>query len=807
MRIGGFAGQKIVGLLGTGLATFMQNQLWQGAIKAAQEHGIRLVYYPTINLGSTPPFDPQSKVLFDLVDGRYVDGLLVWYAGIAEGAGIELGESVLDSYRNIPLVTVGGRFKDFPDLSIDNYRGVYSTVEHLIKVHHRQKIAIVRGPVGHPDADERYRGYCDALRAYGLPINPEHEAQSLFELVNASQMTDEAVGRWFEQQRLEIDAIVASSDYMALGVIKALEARGLRVPEDVAVVGFDGVDDSQANIPSVTTVYQSFYELGRQGIEMLLALMDGQSIPAQSTMPAPLIIRESCGCTARSLSLSTVQARFAVSDTSTLNMPVRVSGVDLSAVAQDLNVPLEQVQNLSELFRSDLRSETEHQFLTTLRHLLIEAQKKHFDATAWQNAISAIRHQELAISAGDLGQQAETIFNQARVLVTEIHQRVYIRQKLKIEQQIERLMRTSETLITSFGEQLFVDTLYKLLPELGFPSFYLLLYDDPNQPAKEARVLIAYDRGEKLDLSPEEQRFPSGQLIPTRFLSNHLIGPIVVEPLYFMGEPQGLLVLEVGPVEGLVYENLRAQVSSALRGLQLTQQVFTRTQQLELANSELESFAYSVSHDLRAPLRAINSFSFLLSEEYGRELPEVAQYYLVRIQHNARRMADLINDLLEFSRIGRGAMHVEIVDMDQLVHEILDDLQADHALAQAELIIEPLPPCKADRSLMKQVWINLIMNAIKYSSKRENAHIEIRHEIRDDCNVYIVKDNGVGFDMRYADKLFGVFQRLHNDDEYEGTGIGLAMVRKILDRHGGSVWAESELDKGATFYFSVEMGK
>ena len=165
MSNGGIAGHRTIGLLGTGLATFMQNQLWQGAMKAAQEHGTRLVYYPTINLSSIPPFDPQSKVLFDLIDARYVDGLLVWYAGIAEGAGIDRGASIFERYQDIPIVTVGGRFKEYPDLSIDNYRGVYSTVEHLITVHHCRNIAIVRGPIGHPDADERYRGYVDVLKA------------------------------------------------------------------------------------------------------------------------------------------------------------------------------------------------------------------------------------------------------------------------------------------------------------------------------------------------------------------------------------------------------------------------------------------------------------------------------------------------------------------------------------------------------------------------------------------------------------------------------------------------------------------
>lgn len=810
MIIGQRARHRTVGFLGTGLATFMQNQMWQGAMKAAQEHETRLVYYPTINLNSTPPFAPQSKVLFDLVDARYIDGLVIWYAGIAEGVGIDRGESFLGRYKDIPLVTIGGKLANFPDLSIDNYHGVYASVEHLIKIHQRRRIAIVRGPRGHPDADERYQAYADALRAYNLPVDPDYEAQSLFEVATAGKMTEMAVAHWLEDLHLDVDAIVASSDYMALGVIRAIESCGLRVPENIAVVGFDNVDDSEASIPSVTTVSQPFYELGRQGTEMLLALMDGQVVPARSTMPAQLVVRESCGCTAKSLSLSQLVLEGYTKPTTDISYsPDMRSPGDLAAAAQEFNIPVAQLENLAMLFKSDLNGKTSHQFLSALRLSLIEAQKTHFNAIAWQNAISVLRRQALTTSNGDIGWLGETLFNQARILVTEIHQRAYVRQKLDVGLQLENVLRTSETLINSFEGQLFVDTLYQRLAELGFSSFYLTLYDKPGQPAMGSSLFLAYDNGQRLDLPPEALHFPTGQLLPEAVHPAHPTAPIVVEPLFFRDEQQGLLVFEVGPTEGTIYENLRAQISGALQGSRLHQQLITRTSELETANNELEAFSYSVSHDLRAPLRAIDGFSHILAEDYEAILPEEAQNLLKRIQYQVKWMGNLIADLLEFSRIGRKPLQVEAIDTNQLVQEILEDFWANNEWKQAEIVVEALPPCKADWSLLKQVWINLISNAIKYSSKREHPRIEIRHITRDDDKtgdrktVYLVKDNGVGFDMLYVDKLFGVFQRLHSENEYEGTGIGLAIVRRIIERHGGTIWVEAEVDKGATFYFTI----
>jgi two-component system, sensor histidine kinase and response regulator len=223
----------------------------------------------------------------------------------------------------------------------------------------------------------------------------------------------------------------------------------------------------------------------------------------------------------------------------------------------------------------------------------------------------------------------------------------------------------------------------------------------------------------------------------------------------------------------------------------------------ERFRKELEAFSYSVSHDLRAPLRAIDGFSRILLEDHAAELAPKGQKYLELVRDNARQMGRLIEDLLNFSRLSSQGVLRDQVLPARLVREALDELAFDRGERSVEVVVGDLLPCRGDAVLMKQLFVNLLSNAFKFTRQRPVAHIEIGCALTDGEVVYFVKDDGAGFDMRYADKLFGVFQRLHRAEDFEGTGVGLAIVQRIVQRHGGRVWADSALDHGATFSFTL----
>lgn len=339
-----------------------------------------------------------------------------------------------------------------------------------------------------------------------------------------------------------------------------------------------------------------------------------------------------------------------------------------------------------------------------------------------------------------------------------------------------RINRTEEIMLGMPREQVVGKSDYDLFPKEQADFF----------TAKDREVLASR---EVVDIQQEAIRTPHGE----RILHTLKIGLRDASD-----NPQYLLGISHDITE-------RIQAEERIRALAADLEV--RANQLETANKELESFSYSVSHDLRSPLRAIDGFSRLLEEDYQQVLDAEGKRLLSVIRQNSQRMGVLIDDLLAFSKLGRKTLAVDRIDMNELVAEALVDVRAAAPATTAEVRLGDLPAATGDRVLLRQAWINLISNGIKYSSKKDKPEVVIGSRPGENGSiVYFVQDNGVGFDMQYYDKLFGVFQRLHRAEEFPGTGVGLAIVQRVVARHGGRAWAEAQPDKGATFYFSIPEG-
>jgi PAS domain S-box-containing protein len=331
-----------------------------------------------------------------------------------------------------------------------------------------------------------------------------------------------------------------------------------------------------------------------------------------------------------------------------------------------------------------------------------------------------------------------------------------------------------------------VDEIQKLnSPELTHP-------DDIDESMEGHRSLLT---GEKSVFRMEKRYFHKDGSIVWIELSTTLQHDEKNNPLHFITSIQDIT------------QRKRAEEEILKLNTELEQRVKERTVQLEEANKELEAFSYSVSHDLRAPLRAIEGFSRIFMEDYSCKLDDEGKRLINVVHNNTKKMDNLVTDLLELSRTGRTEMRIARVDMTAMAKSIYQEIASPEMVNTFKFSVSELPDAFADSTLMRQVWINIISNAIKYTLPKENRIIEIKGYKKENQNIYYVKDSGVGFNPAYTNKLFVVFQRLHKAEEFEGTGVGLAIVQRIIHRHGGEVWSEGEVNQGATFYFSLPNNK
>jgi len=348
--------------------------------------------------------------------------------------------------------------------------------------------------------------------------------------------------------------------------------------------------------------------------------------------------------------------------------------------------------------------------------------------------------------------------------------------------------KTLEGIITSWNPGAAKMFGYPAAEAVGKP---MLMLFPPERVQEEVDILARIARGEIVEHFETIRVTKSGK----RLNVSATISPI---------KDDNGRIIGASKIARDITERKQAEEKIRQLNIELEQRVIARTAELAAANKELEAFSYSISHDLRAPLRAINGFAGIVLEDFGPQLPEECRNYLGRIRNGGQRMGELIDDLLAFSRLSRQPVNRRTMDPAKMVRDILDELKPQQEGRRIETRIGELPACHGDPALLKQVWVNLLSNALKYSRGREPAIVEVGCEGQKGANIYFVRDNGAGFDMQYANKLFGVFQRLHRADEFEGTGVGLAIVARIVHRHGGRVWAEAELDRGATFYFTLE---
>jgi PAS domain S-box-containing protein len=572
---------------------------WLGITDAVRERDVNLIYFTGRALRSPYDFKSQANVLYDLVDMEQIDGLIINSSTLDWYITPEEMEDFIKGYHPLPIVSLEKSFRGLPSLLAGDYQCMREAIVHLIEVHGYRRIAFIRGPdETHTGARERYRAYTETLAEYGLSVEPNLVTDPL-DWFSGKQALEQLLAERKLQPGLDFEAVAAANDEMALSVMEALQVRGVRVPYEVAVVGFDDLDTSRTVTPPLTTVRSLFYERGRRAVELVLAQLAGEEVPEETTVPGRLIVRQSCGCLdpavmqvtagrvtaiAGQPSKGEIQSasqeqltpeRFEARLTARRDRIISemVQAVEAMPVGPEDVLDPGWAEQLFRTFMVGLKEAKPDIFLQALDNILRRVIAMGNDVTVWQNVISALRRNVLP----DLDQAetllwVEDLWGQARVMIGEASQRAQGYQRVKTEQQAQRLRDLDQRLNIALDVDELMDMLTQELPRLGIERGYVSLYEDPEKPTEKSRLILAYDEQGRVKLEPGERLFPSRQLAPGRMFHREQRYSLMVEALYFREEQLGFVLFEAGPREAVISEVLRRQISSALRGVLLIQE-------------------------------------------------------------------------------------------------------------------------------------------------------------------------------------------------------------------------------------------
>jgi signal transduction histidine kinase/DNA-binding LacI/PurR family transcriptional regulator len=811
-----------LGLLTHGGGDPVGHFVWSGVENVAQVRDVNLICFPGKPLRSVLGFEAQSNILYDLVNTQMIDGLIIWLAGLTFQIDLEEVRRFCERYRPLPVVTVGVHIEGIPCVTVDNYHGMYNVVSHLVEAHGRSRIAFIRGPEHHQEAEERYLAYRNVLREHNLLFDPSLTVIGGFKESGAIA----GVEQLLDQRNVDFDALVAASDNMAISAMKFLQNRGIRVPEDVAIAGLNNEPQGRVITPPLTTGPLHFYEQGQKATEMILDLIHGNPISEKVVLATQLLIRQSCGCPDPLVLEASTEFKAGVSGDSSLSQEALV----LQAMAKALDLdPIQQnllsVEPLYRAFLGDIK-ENKNFFLSILLDALQRSASAEEPISKWHSAISALRSVVLPQLENTHISRAENLFQQARVVIGETSQRDQAFQRLQAAQRAQIFSDLNQMLSATIDSMELLDYLANALPQLNIPRCYLSLYEDPLAPTDWSRLVMAYDEFGKINLGPPGRRFRSPDLTPEGILPTDRRFSLVVEPLYFRNDHLGFVLLEADSHQEDVYEILRGQISGALKRTRLAEynielyneavqarQVAEDGRQLaEQADLMKSRFLATVSHELRTPLTLIiGMIEMMLVDDAHNQHSLPASYYrdLMSIGTSAHHLARLISDVLDLASSQAGELHLtlEPLNLETVIQEIMvlsEAIVREKGLAWRVQLTPALPTVRADRTRLKQIILNLVSNATKFT---EHGEVALSVTADDKTAMIVVSDTGLGIPQDDQQRIFDEFQQSERTAQrgYGGMGLGLAITRRLVELHQGQIGVRSSGEKGAgsSFYFTI----
>jgi signal transduction histidine kinase/DNA-binding LacI/PurR family transcriptional regulator len=812
-------------------ATF-QHEVVNGMIAAIpeEEFEVSFVIGGALIKDFVDPYVEFKNKLYDLISSERFDGIIACTT-IQNSITDEETTAFLERFAGLPIVFYGPGPKKYPQVIVDNRQGMYDLVRHFIVNHGYRRVAFVKGPEGNRDSEERFLAYRQVLDENGIPFDPALVYGGSFTLNKGI----EAVTTFVDYRKTSFDAIIASNDLIALGVKVALERKGYSIPYDIAIAGFDDSMDASCAIPSLTTVRQSYKEFARTICTLMAGIIRGDNVPKVTSVPAELIIRQSCGCMSSRKSADTRRSTINIDVKNPKKEAIKVLEETFSRAGIDCGVL--NLDSFIETIYMEILEGSNGKASETVQQMIVSSTAKTNLVELWLEALGTIRHyfSPLLVSQERI-ERADTLFHDAYRIVSEI-QTIHKNQNLFSSwKQADQLGIVSESVVDSVEEERLRNAIYRSFPIFNIRNFLFAEVSEDGQQTKIARLIVLLQNGE--GWKPEKEIFfKASRLYPdfavdfkrlVRFLlpimyEEQFMGYVIferigwIQPFYTEGT-EGTEGTAWGfyceKIEGLqpLYHSLARDVEKGFYFCRLMsmrkaaeEALKSIAADLEMRNKELTDFAHIASHDLQEPLKKISFFGDRLRKTITGKITEEELDYLSRIQHAASRMSELIEGLLAYSRVTTKRQPVTAVNLRTVVEEVLQDLEIRIRETKGEVTFRDLPVISADPLQMRQLFQNLIGNALKYHGKNTAPIVSIESKTTEGFCDISVSDNGIGFDQKNAEKIFGIFQRLVGKNEYEGTGIGLAICKKIVEQHGGAISAFGEPGKGSRFIIRLPL--
>jgi diguanylate cyclase (GGDEF)-like protein len=802
------------------------NQIFNNILKTCREYDLNFIGFGGGTLKSAAyKYRDQKNVVFDLAGSHTIDGIIALTGVFGNFVSHNRVKTLLGKYAGLPVVSIGlsiRGMKNVTNVVVDNNSGMEALLAHLIETHNRRRLAFIKGAFNNYDAIMRFESYKRVLARYNIPLDNDLIIDGNFDYFYGI----EAVKILLEKRKITPDALVSANDAMAIYAMHELQKRGFRVPEDIVVTGFDDIRMCLAVKPRLTTIKQSFTDIGRVSVETILAMLSGESVPENIVLPSKLIIRESCGCSeletlddimrvgsAHRRQTMVVSGRNGIKDVIQLALPNLSGAVDLQ-------------ESMDDLLKSD---HNKNSLLLVFRRLFIRLFEQGVELDDVYR-FSLLLFHAVAENPARRGtaQKLTAVWPDILVLAGIINNNYHSGRRVELRKEEEVVFRINEEFINTFNLSQLKKIILSQLPKLPIRSLYLCMYENQNRDS--SRLFLHYSlNGKKQRL--KRGTFLSHHLLPTR-LDTTMGFEYVVMALYFKREHFGYILFEISTSNGSIYETLATQISSAIKGAMLTreineythtlkQKVQERTGELEDANRKLKEldsvkndFIANITHDFRSPLTAVLNIADLALKSRQPVPERIAEDFKI-IYDASVKLKKTIDRLLDLAKMDAQGITLRVgrVALVSMLESIID-FYSSSVIGSGIKIIKKLPEHEiadfyTDAEKFEEVINNLMSNAVKFVDP-ESGIISIELQDRDDRVVIIVEDNGIGIPPEKLDVIFNRFEQVHKEKNsfYRGTGIGLAFARQLVTYMKGEIRAESAgRGMGSRFIMVLKKGR